>query len=171
MRKSYFFLAFMLFIFFSFNVQINSSLEILTSPEDKRLQNSEKISPEEAPYLLIGEWIIAARGDLKPGLLSVKDERYYIMTRNDEGSIGVTFKGEYTFNVSKEPFAIDFCIGECGKPGSEWTTQVGILRFISKDEMEIQFGPDGKRLTQFEPKDNDYYFLRLSRKEADSSFS
>ena len=92
------------------------------------------------------------------------------MTRWDDQSTGSTLTGEYKFNVSGEIYAIDFCVGECGRPGSEWTTQVGILRFISEDEMEIQFSPEGKRLTQFTPKENDFYFLRLTRKKTESNF-
>ena len=81
------------------------------------------------------------------------------MTRWDDQSTGSTLTGEYKFDVSGEIYAIDLCVGECGRPGSEWTTQVGILRFISEDEMEIQFSPEGKQLTQFTPKENDFYFL------------
>ena len=130
-------------------------------------QSSEKISPEEAPSQLIGKWVIAPVNDLKPGELIIKEGKYYSMTRWDDQGTGSTLTGEYKFDVSGEIYAIDFCLGECGQPGSEWTTQVGILRFVSEDEMEIQLFPDGKRLNQFTPKDNDHYFLRLTRKKTE----
>jgi hypothetical protein len=146
-----------------FFINIAQAATLSTNPPP--VQPSEKIGPDEAPSLLIGEWIIAPVNDFKPGELIVKDEKYYTMTRWDNETSGATLTGEYKFDVSEEIYAIDFCLGECGQPGSEWTTQVGILRFISKDAMEIQFSSDGKRLTQFSPKDNDFYFLRLTRKK------
>jgi len=46
------------------------------------------------------------------------------------------------------------------------STLTGEYKFdVSKDAMEIQFSPDGKRPTQFSPKDNDFYFLRLTIKK------
>jgi len=151
----------------SLSVFLFASSVFFPSPaQGTPLQSSERIGPEEALSLLIGEWIIAPMDDLKPGELIVKDGKNYSMTRWDDQGVGATITGEYQFDVSGEIFAIDFCLGECSQPGSEWTTQVGILRFISEDEMEIQFSPDGTRLTQFTPKDNDLYFLRLTRKKA-----
>lgn len=128
------------------------------------INSYEEISPEEAQTLLIGEWTIAPINDLKPGELIVKDEKQYSMTRWDEETIGSTLTGEYKFDTSPEIYTIDFCVGECGRPGSEWTTQIGILRFITEDEIEIQFSPDGVRPVEFTPKENDFYFLKLTRK-------
>jgi hypothetical protein len=155
----FFIFVFIYFVFsnasYSFNYILNSSsLHVL-----------EEINPEDAPSLLIGEWIIAPINDLKPGSLIIKDENNYSMTRWDEADQGSTITGEYKFDVSNEIYAVDFCLGGCDQPGSEWTTQVGILRFLSENEMEIQFSPDGKRLSEFTPKDNDPYFLYLTRKK------
>jgi hypothetical protein len=132
------------------------------------IQSSEEISPEEALTLLIGEWTIAPINDLKPGELIVKDEKQYSLTRWDSDNIGSTITGEYKFDTSQEIYTIDFCLEKCGQPGSEWTTQVGILRFITKDEIEIQFSPDGVRPLEFTPKENDFYFLKLTRKKIES---
>lgn len=53
-------------------------------------------------------------------------------------------------DASQEPYAIDLCVGECGAPGSEWTTTFGILRFISDNEAEIYFDPSGQRPVSFD---------------------
>ena len=131
------------------------------------IKESGQISPEEAKTLLIGEWIIAPIQGFKPGSLTVQDKSHYSMTRWHDATVGATLKGEYKFDTSQEPFAIDFCLEECGRPGSEWTTQVGILRFISRDEMEIQFDPSGKRPSEFTPKEDDPYFTKLMRKKTE----
>lgn len=154
----FFILVFISFVFFKATYCFNFI------PNSSSLSVFEEINPEEAPSLLIGEWIIAPINNLKPGSLIIKDEKNYSMTRWDEADQGSTITGEYKFDVSNEIYAIDFCLGACDQPGSEWTTQVGILRFLSENEMEIQFSPDGKRLSEFSPKDNDPYFLHLTRK-------
>ena len=129
------------------------------------IKSYEEINAEEAASLLIGEWTIAPVNDLKPGELIVKDEKQYSMTRWDSEDIGSTLTGEYKFDTSQKIYTIDFCVGECGRPGSEWTTQIGILRFITEDEIEIQFSADGIRPIEFTPQENDFYFLKLTRKK------
>lgn len=126
---------------------------------------SGQISSEDAKTLLLGEWIIAPIKGFRPGSLTVNDESHYTMTRYHDAAVGATLKGEYSFDTTREPYAIDFCLGDCDNPGAEWTTQVGILRFVSRDEIEIQFDPAGKRPQEFTPKDDDPYFARLTRKD------
>jgi hypothetical protein len=155
MKKSYY------LIFFSMAlIIITSSLtkgEILT----KQL---EEVNSDEIPSLIIGEWTtLDENGNLKVSLI-FKDPHNYEMieARDDEMKVGR--KGEYKLNVNSEPYAIDLCLEKCDSPGSEWTTYFGIIRFLSKDEIEIRTSPSSTRPAEFDAADKEYTMI-LSRKK------
>ena len=76
----------------------------------------------------------------------------------------VIHDGEYRLDPSKEPCSIDLCVGKFSNDGSEWVTTFGILRFISDDEAEIHFNPNGKRPDSFDNSPPDYIH-KLTRKK------
>lgn len=99
---------------------------------------------------LIGKWSVADKFGKGDGEAEFKADNTYILTEIHPDGTGVTHKGQYKLDNSQEPFAIDLCVGECGVPGSEWTTTFGILRFISENEAEIHFDPSGQRPASFD---------------------
>jgi len=139
---------------------ITSSLtkgEILT-------EELEEIPSDEIPSLIIGEWtMLDENGNLKVSLI-FKDNHNYEMTEARDAGMKVGRKGEYKLNVTSEPYAIDLCLEKCDSPGSEWTTYFGIIRFLSKDEIEIRTSPSGTRPDDFDAADKEYTMI-LSRKK------
>lgn len=99
---------------------------------------------------LIGKWTVADKFGKGNGEAEFKADNTYILTEIHPDGTGVTHKGQYKLDTSQEPYAIDLCVGECGVPGSEWTTTFGILRFTSDNEAEIHFDPSGQRPTSFD---------------------
>jgi len=155
MKKFYF------LIFFSMAlIIITSSLttgEILT----KQL---EEVPSDQIPSLIIGEWTMHdENGNLKVSLI-FKDQHNYEMTEARDGEMKVGRKGEYKLDVTSEPYAIDLCLEKCGAPGSEWVTYFGIIRFLSKDEIEIRTSPTGTRPDDFDAADKEYTMI-LSREK------
>ena len=155
MKKFYF------LIFFSMAlIIITSSLttgEILT----KQL---EEVPSDKIPSLIIGEWTMHdENGNLKVSLI-FKDQHNYEMTEARDGEMKVGRKGEYKLDVTSEPYAIDLCLEKCGAPGSEWVTYFGIIRFLSKDEIEIRTSPTGTRPDDFDAADKEYTMI-LSREK------
>jgi len=154
MKKShYFFFLFMVFII------ITSSLAKGEIPT----KNLEEVSSDEIPSLIIGEWsMYDENGNLKASLI-FKDPNNYEMTEVHDDGMKVGRKGEYKLNVTSEPYAIDLCLEKCDSPGSEWTTYFGIIRFLSKDEIEIRTSPSSTRPGEFDATDKEYTMI-LSRK-------
>ena len=155
MKKFYF------LIFFSMAlIIITSSLttgEILT----KQL---EEVPSDQIPSLIIGEWTMHdENGNLKVSLI-FKDQHNYEMTEARDGEMKVGRKGEYKLDVTSEPYAIDLCLEKCGAPGFEWVTYFGIIRFLSKDEIEIRTSPTGTRPDDFDAADKEYTMILSRRK-------
>lgn len=124
----------------------------------------EEVPPDEIPSLIIGEWtMLDENGNLKVSLI-FKDPHTYEMTEDHDGEMKVGRKGEYKLNVTSEPYAIDLCLEKCDSPGSEWTTYFGIIRFLSKDEIEIRTSPSSTRPGEFDSADKEYTMI-LSRKK------
>lgn len=155
MKKSYY--LYFLFMVLILITSILTKGEILT----KKL---EEVPSDEIPSLIIGEWTMHdENGNLKVSLI-FKDPHNYEMTEARDGEMKVGRKGEYKLNVTEEPYAIDLCLEKCGVPGSEWTTYFGIIRFLSKDEIEIRTSPSGTRPGEFDAADKEYTMI-LSRKK------
>jgi len=117
------------------------------------LQPAEAVNdtPQEDPAkMLVGEWIVASKHDTDPGKAVFKVDHTYTLEEHHPDGTAVTHTGHYKLDASQDPIAIDLCLGECGIPGSEWTTTFGILRFLSDGEAEIHFDPSGTRPTSFE---------------------
>jgi hypothetical protein len=124
----------------------------------------EEVPPDEIPSLIIGEWtMLDENGNLKVSLI-FKDPHTYEMIEYRDGKMKVGRKGEYKLDVTSEPYAIDLCLEKCGAPGSEWVTYFGIIRFLSKDEIEIRTSPTSTRPDDFDAADKEYTMI-LSRKK------
>jgi hypothetical protein len=155
MRKFYY------FIFFS--VALSILIPSLAKGEilSKQL---EAVPSDEIPSLIIGQWtMLDENGNLKVSLI-FKDLHTYEMTEYQDGKMRVGRKGEYKLDVTSEPYAIDLCLEKCGAPGSEWVTYFGIMRFLSKDEIEIRTSPTGTRPDDFDAADKEYTMV-LARKK------
>jgi hypothetical protein len=148
-------------IFLSMVVIISTSSFIKGEILTKQL---EEMPSDEIPSLIIGEWtMLDENGNLKVSLV-FKDSHNYEMTEVRDEGMKVGRKGEYKLAVSSEPYAIDLCLEKCDSPGSEWTTYFGIIRFLSKDEIEIRTSPSSTRPAEFDAADKEYTMI-LSRKK------
>ena len=155
MRKSYY------FIFFSVALSI---LIPSLSKGDILAKQLEVVPSDEIPSLIIGEWtMLDENGNLKVSLI-FKDQHNYEMTEARDGEMKVGRKGEYKLDVTSEPYAIDLCLEKCGAPGFEWVTYFGIIRFLSKDEIEIRTSPTGTRPDDFDAADKEYTMILSRRK-------
>ena len=113
---------------------------------------------------LLGEWKIASNKCTKNGKLTFyKNNKYKIFETDNKGT-GSGYTGKYKLNTSTDPVTIDLCLGECGGPGSEWTTRFGILRFISDKKMEIRTSPDSNHPKSFSKDKDECYTLMLTKK-------
>lgn len=112
---------------------------------------------EEAGPSLIGEWTLIESKVDSVGSLIVREDGTY--TRSFSGG---SVTGPYVADLTKPPFKLDLCVGECGAPGSEWTTIFSIFRFHSADTLELHNSPSGERFTEFakEPDENTYLYVR-----------
>lgn len=112
---------------------------------------------------LLGKWTVADKFGKGDGEAEFNADNTYILTEIHPDGTGVTHKGQYKLDLSRKPYAIDLCVGECGVPGSEWTTTFGVLRFISDDKAEIHFDPSGQRPASFDNTE-DANIHQLTRK-------
>jgi hypothetical protein len=146
---------------------LSMALIIITSSLTKGeipTKELEEVPSDEIPSLIIGEWtMLDENNNLKVSLI-FKDPYNYEMTEARDDGMKVSRKGEYKLYVSEKPYAIDLCLEKCGAPGSEWTTYFGIIRFLSKDEIEIRTSPSGTRPSEFNAADKEYTMI-LSRKK------
>ena len=122
---------------------------------------SKKNAPAEvtpvADPSLIGEWVtIPADSTDNIGLIVREDGTY---TR---AAVDASVTGPYDLDTTQTPFALDLCVGECGGPGSEWTTLFCIFRFHTADTLELRYSPTGERFKEFaeEPSENTIFYLR-----------
>lgn len=113
--------------------------------------------------LIQGKWEIAPNKRLTQGAIEFKANRTYLLKERHHDGAGVTTKGEFRLYPSTNPLRIDLCLDRCGKPGSEWTTRFGIIRFLSNDQAEIQTSPNQKPPTGFSSDANDPYYMKLTR--------
>ncbi len=124
----------------------------------------EEVPSEEISSLIIGEWtMLDENGNLKVSLIFNDPHNYEMTEVRDEGT-KVGRKGEYKLDVLSVPYAIDLCLEKCGAPGSEWTTYFGIIRFLSKDEIEIRTSPSSTRPGEFDTTDKEYTMILLRKK-------
>jgi hypothetical protein len=109
---------------------------------------------DDSAAKLLGEWTVADKFGKGDGEAEFKADNTYILTEIHPDGIKVTHKGQYKLDISKDPYTIDLCVGECGVPGSEWTTTFGILKFISDNEAAIHFDSSGQRPASFDGIDS-----------------
>jgi len=138
------------------------SLPALTS------ENKEaKPEAEEKPSL-IGDWIMVSSVNLDGGELHFSDDGKYVKKMNYKDKTAASISGPYITDMSKTPYTVDLCIGKCGAPGSEWTTQFCIFRFPSPDSLEIRISPDSKHPTEFakpDDKQTEFYIRKKAEPE------
>ncbi len=136
-----------------------------SSDQEANTSAQEKSSPADTTTIiepsLIGEWIMITADTIPAGFLIVREDGTY--TRGDN-SASVT--GPYVLDMSQSPYALDLCIGECGGPGSKWTTLVCIFRFHTADTLELRHSPTDKRYTEFAEKADEntkFYVLKTAK--------
>jgi hypothetical protein len=134
---------------------------VLGSPTAPRAAGALRNNPED---LLLGEWTIPGKDGLPDGEAVFRSDGTYDLKEHRDANLAVTLSGRYKLDAAQEPFAVDLCVGECGVPGSEWTTTFGLLRFLSDDEVEILYDPNGKRPAAF-PESDEGNVLHLIRQK------
>jgi len=131
--------------------------EANTSAQEKSTPADTTATAEPS---LIGEWTMITADTIPAGSLIVREDGTY--TRGDNNA---SVTGPYVLDTSKSPYALDLCLGECGAPGSEWTTLFCIFRFHTADTLELRHSPTDKRYTEFTDKADEntiFYVLRKS---------
>jgi len=114
---------------------------------------------------LLGEWEMASNECTKDGKLTFYKNNKYKIFQTDNKGTGSGYTGKYILNATTGPVTIDLCLGECGRPGSEWTTRFGILRFVSDNKMEIRTSPNSNYPKSFSKDKNECHTLMLTKKE------
>jgi hypothetical protein len=117
------------------------------------------IADENIAQKILGEWVIVPYNGVESGKIVFYDNGRYKSSEKHTDGVGVGKEGEYKLELSADPVRIDLCLGECGKPGSEWTTLFGILRFHDDDTLEIRTSPDSNYPKKFSKKQNDYTMM------------
>lgn len=111
---------------------------------------TESVVRDDPAAKLLGEWTVAGKFGTGDGEAVFRADRTYLLKEIHPDGLAVTHEGQYRFDPSQEPCAIDLCVGRFSNPGSEWVTTFGILRFLSDDEAEIHFDPSGRRPASFD---------------------
>jgi len=119
--------------------------------------------PKDIAELIVGKWKISPNKRAKAGSIVFNKNRTYEMNEKFHDGTGAGTKGEYKLNSKVTPITIDLCLGQCGQPGSEWTTRFGILNVLSNDMLEIYISPDGKYASDFANDLTDGNTLMLTR--------
>jgi hypothetical protein len=114
---------------------------------------------ESTAQKILGEWVIVPSNWVASGTIVFYDNGRYKSNEKRTDGIGVGREGEYILDLSADPVRIDLCLGECGKPGSEWTTLFGILRFHDDGTLEIRTSPDSNYPKKFSKKQDDYTMM------------
>ena len=130
---------------------------------DARSSAQQAATVKDVAQIILGEWKIAENGRAKSGTIIFNSNGLYEMDEKLQDGDRVGTKGGYKLNLDISPYTIDLCVGQCGAPGSEWTTRFGILRVISNDKIEIRTSPDGNYPTDFSVDPTDAYAMVLSR--------
>jgi len=120
---------------------------------------------EDIAQLIIGKWEIASNKRAMSGTIVFDKNGNYDMNEKFHDGSGVGKKGEYKLNCNVSPLTIDICLGECGRPGSEWTTLFGIARVLPDNKLEIYTSPDSNYPTSFPEDKTSEYTMMLTRIE------
>ncbi len=120
---------------------------------------------EDIAQLIIGKWEIALNKRAVSGTIVFDKNGKYDMNEKFHDGSGVGKKGEYKLNCNVSPVTIDICLGECGRPGSEWTTLFGIVRVLPDNKLEICTSPDSNYPTSFPEDKTSEYTMMLTRVE------
>ena len=118
---------------------------------------------QDLSKLILGKWQIAENGRAKSGTITFQANGLYEMDEKLQDGSGVGTKGGYKLNPKITPYTIDLCVGQCGAPGSEWTTRFGILKVVSNNKIEIRTSPDANYPTDFSTDPLDEYYMVLTR--------
>jgi len=130
---------------------------------DVRSSAQQTTTVKDVAQIILGEWQIAENGRAKSGMIIFNSNGLYEMDEKLQDGDRVGTKGGYKLNQDTSPYTIDLCVGQCGAPGSEWTTRFGILRVISNDKIEIRTSPDGNYPVDFSVDPTDKYYMILNR--------
>ncbi len=122
-------------------------------------------SQDDPAEKLLGEWVVADKYGQGNGKAEFRADMTYTLEETHPDGLTVTHNGEYRLDPSKDPCAIDLCVGKFSNAGSEWVTTFGILKFISDDEAEIHFDSSGKRPSSFDSSPPDYIHKLTRKKE------
>jgi len=139
----------------------NRRVELVKIDAQSSPQQAESV--KDVSKIILGEWKIAENGRAKSGTIIFNSNGLYEMDEKLQDGDRVGTKGGYKLNQDASPYTIDLCVGQCGAPGSEWTTRFGILRVISNDKIEIRTSPDGNYPADFSVDFTDEYYMALSR--------
>ena len=105
---------------------------------------------------LIGTWVYVPDKYILDGEITFNEDGTYTKSELDKDSVRAGLTAHYVLDKSSQPYKIQLCLGECGAPGSEWTTSFGIVRFLTEDSLEIKFSPDGNYPVEFSPEKERY---------------
>ena len=130
---------------------------------DTQSSSQQEDTVKDVSKIILGEWRIAENGRAKSGTISFQSNGLYEMDEKLQDGSAVGTKGGYKLNQDTSPYTIDLCVGQCGVPGSEWTSRFGILRIISNDMVEIRTSPDANYPTDFSVDPTDEYCMMLNR--------
>lgn len=167
MKRIKLFYLFVLFLVLTVTVYAHAIKDyplIQPFPESVLDHNMDNIyQPKEITQLIVGKWEIAPNKRASKGSITFDKNGSYEMHEQFHDGTGVGTKGEYKLNTDLKPSRIDLCLGECGKPGSEWTTRFGIIRVLSNEKLEIFTSPDGKYPSGFSDDTSDEYTMILTK--------
>lgn len=120
---------------------------------------------QSVTQLIVGEWEIAQNKRALTGSITFDNNGRYEMNEKLHDGSGIGKKGEYKLNSNVKPIQIDICLDKCGQPGSEWTTNFGIIRILSDNELEIYTSPSDKHPSDFPDDTSGKYSMMLVRTE------
>jgi len=128
---------------------------------------TETATPAETPSLL-AEWNQLPKGESPGGGLIIRDDGTYTRWDDHPDVKGASVTGPYEVDLAVTPHTLDLCVGECGAPGSEWTTLFCIFQLHGADTLEVRFAPDGNRRDAFvgETDQDTYFYTRKAEAPA-----
>jgi hypothetical protein len=150
MNPARFFCLFALFIFLAGPVYAHGVNEHPESakPASQNTSVENNISKDIA-QVIVGKWEMAPNKRASKGSITFEKNGNYEMHEQLQDGVGVGTKGQFILNSNVTPATLDLCLEECGRPGSEWTTRFGIIRFLSDGKLEIYTSPDDKHPSDF----------------------
>lgn len=120
---------------------------------------------QSVAQLIVGKWEIAQNKRALTGSITFDNNGRYEMNEKLHDGSGIGKKGEYKLNSDVKPIQIDLCLDKCGQPGSEWTTNFGIIRVLSNEELEIYTSPSDKHPLDFPDDTSGEYSMMLTKAE------